>query len=143
MNCNQIKEKLWQLYAGEMDPDLLEMTEKHIAGCPACFKEAQSMKFVLERLPKVPPLPESYLGSYKQTVIARIEAKSAAKLRLSWGWRFAPVAAAFFLMIGGFFYHRAKERQKIEEIITYLDVLENLEVLERDDFENLAGKKRS
>ena len=143
MQCKDVQETLWLLQSGEADPRSRAQMEEHLRGCPACSREGLALKAVIQNLPKAPRLAESYWNAYNQKILRRLEGKRAVQ-PLSFG-RWVPAMAVGLLLLAGIGirqYHQYGEKKRIEEIVAHIDVLDNLEILERDDFEKLVGNEQ-
>jgi predicted anti-sigma-YlaC factor YlaD len=131
IKCTEIKELLWQYHAGETDPLQTHAVQSHLKECSNCLNELNEIKGVLQHLPGVPKHSDAYWEAYTQTIVDRLNKESAASPLILWRW--AAVTALLTVLVGGTVFHRIQEKKKVQEIVANMELLDNLEVLERGD----------
>ena len=134
MTCQEIKELLWLYQAGETEPGLTNHIDEHLKGCVVCSNENAQLKNLIQKLPLTPKHSNDYWESYTEEIIKRIETDQMEKPFFLWRW--VPVMVLLLVFIGGITYYKIQENKKFNEIITNLDLLENMEVLENDKLFN-------
>ncbi len=131
MECRSCTEFLTALLDSELTPELRSAVEVHLADCPACREELQSLALVgstASGLTDLEPSPELW-----QRIAARLEPERVALPRFSRreSWWIAltrpwiPLTAVAGLL-GGFFLYGllAPSRQLEHEFATYLEMRE-------------------
>ena len=139
MNCNEIKELLWLYPSDELDPRKGEDLRAHMEKCPACSKEFAFKQKLMEHLPLSPQFPDSYWESYTQKILARLEDRKSISAPYLRRWATA-FALALFIASGSLFY-KSQEQKQPEAIIRQMELLENLDLLAQDDFENQVRRQ--
>ena len=71
MNCDNVKELLYELITGSLQGDNLMRVEKHIEGCENCRREAERLTRTVTLLDEVKPPPLS--ADFKETVLRRVQ----------------------------------------------------------------------
>ena len=135
MKCDDIKEYLGLYPSEEINAETAAQIEAHLKECKACASELTRIKKTISQLPQMPSLSETYWKAYTQKVIGRIEAERNKLTFFNFRW--APVLAGFFIVLGGFTYYGIQQSRQTREIIQNLEMLEHLELFNRDDFERL------
>lgn len=138
MKCDEIKEQLWLYQTGELESSSADFIRVHLKECGKCRMELALLEKFFQRLPGKPKFSESDWDRYTARILNRLEERRSAVPLGSWRW--APAFALGLVLVFGGIFYRIHDRQKSDhkEIIARLDVLENLDLLERDDFEELA-----
>ena len=138
MDCKHIKDQLWLYQVGEIDPATAFSVEQHLVDCQACAKELESISELIGNMPERPRLPDSYWEAYSDKVMSQVDVQPQEEPMMSWRW--APAFALGLTLISGVVFYKVKEMnevRKTEEIISQLEILDNLNVLEREDFDQL------
>lgn len=141
MNCKEIKEHLWAYLTGEIDPALTQIIEGHAGPCSVCSKEVSLLRNIIENLPETPKYSDAYWESYSDKIINRLQNEKVGKPFLS--LRVAMAMALLFVIAGSVTFYRVEEKKKIDEIVSELELLENLGILEREDFDDLVSNEKS
>ncbi len=147
MNCERAKKHLGLYKTGDIEPSLALAIEQHLAGCAHCTKERETVEQILGNMPQAPKLSETYWESYTDEIMERIRATNEAPpIRLLRGVPAFSVGLA--LVTSAVFYKiykmkETRENEKTAEVINHLEVLDNLNLLDREDFDQLAEQVKS
>lgn len=141
MNCKEIKEHLWAYLTGEIDPALTQIIEGHAGPCSVCSREVSLLRNIIENLPEAPKYSDTYWESYNDKIINRLQNEKVEKPFFS--RRYAIAMALLFVIAGSITFYKVEEKKKVDEIISELELLENLGILEREDFDNLISNEKS
>lgn len=138
MNCSELKSMMWLHICGELEPKISQEVQSHLSSCQICQKEYAAYEIVVSEIKMKPSLPDSYWDNYTEQVIERLKPLPAVPRVIF--WRFAAVLGLIAVLIGGIISYRTEQNRKMNEIITNLDTFQNLEILERKDFNGLVKK---
>lgn len=135
MTCESVRPNLWLYESGETSPRLAEEVRAHLETCAACRKELESLRRLSQALKaSAPARTEADWDRLQRDILRRIDER-ADRPRVAWP-RLAPAFAALLLLAGSFGAYRLHRIRQTDEIVKNLDVLEHLELLERDDLFN-------
>jgi hypothetical protein len=139
MKCQKVQEVLWLYKIGEIDAGLSSAVQSHLQGCSACSKEISLLEEVIQHLPATPALSDTYWESYTEEILNGLKLQRLGVPVYLWRW--VPVAAMALIFMTGAWVYQVQQKKKIEKIIADLDLLENLDVVEREDFDQfLSGE---
>jgi hypothetical protein len=71
MNCNNVKELLYEYITESLQEDDLISVQRHLEGCENCSREAQKITHTIKLLDEVKPPPLS--TDFKETVLRRVQ----------------------------------------------------------------------
>lgn len=138
MNCENARMFLGMYDESELGAAPAREIQEHLKECPACAKELAHREKLLRHLPPMPKFSESYWESYTESVLRRLK-KPEPLLGLR-HWRWATALACSLLLAGGAIFYKAQERRQMRELITHLELLENLNLLEQENFEKWVSQ---
>jgi len=116
MSCHEIEKELSAYLDGELPPKEADRVREHIAKCPACARELERLRRVIETMRELPAVPapkglkEKILDELVASETGREKPAGASRMRMLWPTAAAVAVAALLAWYGGLFRSRGVER---------------------------------